>query len=123
MMLLMRFINSDEENGSYMLCKNIELAKRVHRTWASPPQTRLASRPAPQPRLRYKDLSAVRAARLASHGHLAIKVDNPIFKESMDTARTIQDRNDSEHVRIVGPSNFAPRYPTYAAVQPPPLPR
>ncbi|XP_014367457.2 arrestin domain-containing protein 17 [Papilio machaon] len=47
----------------------------------------------------------------------------PVYKESPYAARTIQDRGDSNHVTIAGPANFAPYYPTYAAVQPPPLPQ
>ncbi|XP_068622515.1 arrestin domain-containing protein 17 [Battus philenor] len=47
----------------------------------------------------------------------------PVYKESPYAARTIQDRGDSNHVTITGVSNFAPYYPTYAAVQPPPLPQ
>ncbi|XP_059055527.1 arrestin domain-containing protein 2 [Achroia grisella] len=47
----------------------------------------------------------------------------PVYKESQYVARTIQDRGDGNHTRITGPNNFAPYYPTYAAVQPPPLPQ
>ncbi|KAI8434231.1 hypothetical protein MSG28_012336 [Choristoneura fumiferana] len=47
----------------------------------------------------------------------------PVYKESAYTARTIQDRGDSNYTKITGPTNFAPYYPTYAAVQPPPLPQ
>ncbi|XP_060804666.1 arrestin domain-containing protein 17 [Amyelois transitella] len=46
----------------------------------------------------------------------------PVYKESQYTARTIQDRGDNEHTMIRAPQ-FAPYYPTYAAVQPPPLPQ
>ncbi|KAG6444951.1 arrestin domain-containing protein 17 [Manduca sexta] len=46
----------------------------------------------------------------------------PVYKESPYTARTIQDRGDNSHTMIRG-GNFAPFYPTYAAVQPPPLPQ
>ncbi|XP_026741455.1 arrestin domain-containing protein 17 [Trichoplusia ni] len=47
---------------------------------------------------------------------------SPVYKESPYTARTIQDRGESNHLMISG-GNFAPFYPTYAAVQPPPLPQ
>ncbi|CAG4944142.1 unnamed protein product [Parnassius apollo] len=47
----------------------------------------------------------------------------PVYKESPYTARSIQDRGDSYYVTIAGPPKFAPYYPTYAAVQPPPLPQ
>ncbi|KAL0821078.1 hypothetical protein ABMA28_005709 [Loxostege sticticalis] len=46
----------------------------------------------------------------------------PVYKESTYTARTIQDKGDNNYTNISGP-NFAPYYPTYAAVQPPPLPQ
>ncbi|XP_053611866.1 arrestin domain-containing protein 3 [Plodia interpunctella] len=46
----------------------------------------------------------------------------PVYKESQYTARTIQDRGDDAHTMIRAPQ-FAPYYPTYAAVQPPPLPQ
>lgn len=47
----------------------------------------------------------------------------PVYKASAYSARTIQDRGDSNHTMIRGPNNFAPYYPTYAAIQPPPLPQ
>ncbi|XP_072938001.1 arrestin domain-containing protein 17 [Epargyreus clarus] len=47
----------------------------------------------------------------------------PVYKESPYTARSIQDRSESSHMAITGPAKFAPYYPTYAAVQPPPLPQ
>ncbi|KAL4704454.1 hypothetical protein ACJJTC_019553 [Scirpophaga incertulas] len=47
----------------------------------------------------------------------------PVYKESSYTARTIQDKGDNNYTKITGPSNFAPYYPTYGAVQPPPLPQ
>ncbi|VVC95248.1 unnamed protein product [Leptidea sinapis] len=50
-------------------------------------------------------------------------LSEPVYKESNYSARTIQDRNESSHMAITGPANFAPYYPTYAAVQPPPLPQ
>ncbi|XP_075979692.1 arrestin domain-containing protein 3 [Anticarsia gemmatalis] len=50
-------------------------------------------------------------------------LSQPVYKESPYTARTIQERGESNHVMIRGPNNFAPFYPTYAAVQPPPLPQ
>uniref|UniRef100_A0A2A4K4A1 Arrestin C-terminal-like domain-containing protein n=1 Tax=Heliothis virescens TaxID=7102 RepID=A0A2A4K4A1_HELVI len=50
-------------------------------------------------------------------------LSNPVYKESPYTARTIQERGESNHMMIRGPTNFAPCYPTYAAVQPPPLPQ
>ncbi|XP_039758552.1 arrestin domain-containing protein 17 [Pararge aegeria] len=46
----------------------------------------------------------------------------PVYKESPYTARTIHDRGDSSHM-ITSPAKFAPYYPTYAAIQPPPLPQ
>ncbi|KAI8434232.1 hypothetical protein MSG28_012337 [Choristoneura fumiferana] len=57
--------------------------------------------------------------------HIFFLIDKgvPVYKESAYTARTIQDRGDSNYTKITGPTNFAPYYPTYAAVQPPPLPQ
>ncbi|XP_063367877.1 arrestin domain-containing protein 3 [Cydia amplana] len=59
----------------------------------------------------------------APHQSLYPTLSMPVYKESTYTARTIQDRGDNTHTRIAGPANFAPFYPTYAAVQPPPLPQ
>ncbi|XP_045500867.1 arrestin domain-containing protein 17 [Colias croceus] len=46
----------------------------------------------------------------------------PVYQES-PYGRTIKDRDESQHMAINGPAKFAPYYPTYAAVQPPPLPQ
>lgn len=59
-----------------------------------------------------------------NNGDVSIYITGvPVYKESAYTARTIQDRGDSNYTKITGPTNFAPYYPTYAAVQPPPLPQ
>ncbi|XP_028167471.1 arrestin domain-containing protein 2 [Ostrinia furnacalis] len=50
-------------------------------------------------------------------------LSQPVYKESAYSARTIQDKGDNNYTAITGPNNFAPYYPTYAAVQPPPLPQ
>ncbi|CAH2049372.1 unnamed protein product, partial [Iphiclides podalirius] len=57
------------------------------------------------------------------HQSLYPTLTEPVYKESPYAARTIQDRGDSNYVNIAGPANFAPYYPTYASVQPPPLPQ
>ncbi|XP_047506425.1 arrestin domain-containing protein 17 [Pieris napi] len=46
----------------------------------------------------------------------------PVYRES-PYGRNIQDRDETQHMGITGPAKFAPYYPTYAAVQPPPLPQ
>lgn len=61
--------------------------------------------------------------RVSSEYNLVFKFSaTPVYKESPYSARTIQDRGESNHVMIRS-QNFAPFYPTYAAVQPPPLPQ
>lgn len=50
-------------------------------------------------------------------------LSEPVYKVSPYQARTIQDRGESNYMAIAGPVTFAPYYPTYAAVQPPPLPQ
>ncbi|CAG9791080.1 unnamed protein product [Diatraea saccharalis] len=49
-------------------------------------------------------------------------LSEPVYKASPYIPKTIQDRSDTDHTNITGPK-FAPYYPTYAAVQPPPLPQ
>lgn len=49
-------------------------------------------------------------------------LSQPVYKESPYSARSIQDRGESNNMAIAGPPRFAPYYPTYA-VQPPPLPQ
>ncbi|CAH0724924.1 unnamed protein product, partial [Brenthis ino] len=50
-------------------------------------------------------------------------LSQPVYKESLYSARSIQDRGESNNMAIAGPARFAPFYPTYAAMQPPPLPQ
>ncbi|KAJ2949368.1 hypothetical protein O0L34_g15281 [Tuta absoluta] len=48
----------------------------------------------------------------------------PVYKASPFPAPYgIQERGDSQHTRLVGAQQFTPYYPTYAGVQPPPLPQ
>ncbi|CAH0399343.1 unnamed protein product [Chilo suppressalis] len=56
------------------------------------------------------------------HQSLYPTLSEPVYKASPYIPKTIQDRNDSNHTNISG-TNFSPYYPTYAAVQPPPLPQ
>ncbi|XP_045775884.1 arrestin domain-containing protein 17 [Maniola jurtina] len=58
----------------------------------------------------------------APHQSLYPTLTEPVYKESPYTARTIHDRGESSHM-ITSPTRFAPYYPTYAAVLPPPLPQ
>ncbi|KAG7300439.1 hypothetical protein JYU34_016060 [Plutella xylostella] len=48
---------------------------------------------------------------------------DPVYKEGNYSARTLQDKTDTNYTQIANANNFAPFYPTYAAVLPPPLPQ
>ncbi|XP_050089440.1 arrestin domain-containing protein 17-like [Anopheles aquasalis] len=47
-------------------------------------------------------------------GNMFPNIPPPTFAESAYKASTISDKNDSEHTRMIGGVEYAPRYPTYA---------